>query len=206
MVADVIEPDDGSFDGARRAADVVFGHISSAPDPVDGAELSAAVHKAHDALFDPAARSSSIFAVAGAVSLASLLITETEASLVTVGSCRCYRARDGRVQCLAEGHATSDPMSPPDAAAGYRRNLVSEALGLREQVQLSSSVRPVRDGDRYLLCTSAVWTSLPGNALSATLTHPGAVEHVQSALLERVPVSDGAALAIVQVAAAPSHE
>lgn len=209
VVADVIEPDERTSFAARLAADVLCRHLGSSPGQSRAQDaLLDGLHQAHAAL-DPDIRSSSIFALAGAVSLASILVTGSSVIVATIGSCRCYRARAGQLTCLDGGHSAADPETdlsrdaPRDAAdagALHHRDMVTEALGLREDIRPNVATHAVRPGDRLLLCTSAVWASLPGDAISRVMSEDSSIDRACRGLASLVaPVSEAGAIALAQV-------
>ncbi|HEY0561447.1 MAG TPA: Stp1/IreP family PP2C-type Ser/Thr phosphatase [Frankiaceae bacterium] len=82
--------------------------------------------------------------------------------LVHVGDSRAYLYRDGRLTQITHDHTfvqslvDSGQIDAAEAAHHPQRHLILRALDGRDDVELDLSVREVRAGDRYLLCTDGL--------------------------------------------------
>jgi serine/threonine protein phosphatase PrpC len=208
VVAEVIEPNERTCFASQRAADALCQYIRSAPNRVPAHEaLVHGLQRAHGDVFEPGERSSSIFALAGAVSLASFLLEGNRVVVANIGNCRCYLVRDRQLTCLDKGHCASDAIGGSSREGksilgDQDRDLVTEALGLREKIHPHRSAHELVFGDRLLLCTSAVWSTSSETALLAAVSEPSTVEDACERVANLCRPGDAFAVALAHVDAA----
>jgi protein phosphatase len=79
-----------------------------------------------------------------------------------VGDSRCYRLRDGRIEQLTRDHSLINdaidmkPDLTEDEIARLPKNIITRALGMREEVKVDYRALPVQAGDGYLLCSDGL--------------------------------------------------
>ena len=92
----------------------------------------------------------------------ALLRAGSRFGLVHVGDSRGYLLRDGRLQQITKDHTFVQTLiddgriTAEEADHHPQRNLITNALDGREDVELDLSVRETRAGDRYLLCSDGL--------------------------------------------------
>lgn len=79
-----------------------------------------------------------------------------------VGDSRCYRYREGDLTQLTHDHSLINdalalkPDLTPDELARLPKNIITRALGMREDVKVDIRSDDVRPGDIYLLCSDGL--------------------------------------------------
>lgn len=79
-----------------------------------------------------------------------------------VGDSRCYRICDGEIEQLTHDHSfvndvlRAKPDMPPEQLANLPQNIITRALGMREDVEPSIRSEPTVPGDVYLLCSDGL--------------------------------------------------
>lgn len=94
--------------------------------------------------------------------LTAFLFSGTRLGMVHIGDSRAYLLRDGALRQITTDHTLVQKLvdegriSPEEASTHPQRNLVTRALDGREDIEPDLSVREVRAGDRYLLCSDGL--------------------------------------------------
>lgn len=103
-----------------------------------------------------------------------------------VGDSRCYRLRDGRLELLTQDHTLLNdvlelkPDIDADSAAKLPRNVITNALGMDDNIRVSVRTYEVAAGDRYLLCSDGLTDEVDDGQIAQALTVGGSVgEQVQ---------------------------
>ena len=95
--------------------------------------------------------------------------------LVNVGDSRAYRHRAGQLVQLTCDHnfvaemVRAGDLSVSDAAAHPRRNTLTRAVGVEQEVNVDAWTFDVTGGDRFLLCTDGVTNELTEAEIGALL-------------------------------------
>jgi serine/threonine protein phosphatase PrpC len=113
--------------------------------------------------------------------LVALLFSGGRVGLLHVGDSRCYLLRDGELTQITHDHTLVQALidegriTEEDASTHPQRSVITRVLDGRDDVELDLSVREVRLGDRYLVCSDG-------------LTGPvGSLETLRTALAEGDP-------------------
>jgi protein phosphatase len=94
--------------------------------------------------------------------LTALLRAGSRFGLVHVGDSRCYLLREGELQQITHDHTFVQTLvdegriTPEEADHHPQKNLITNSLDGREDIDLDLSVREARAGDRYLLCSDGL--------------------------------------------------
>ena len=94
--------------------------------------------------------------------LTALLFAGNRLGLVHVGDSRAYQLRDGVLTQITHDHTLVQTLvdegriSEDEASTHPQRSLITRALDGRGGIEPDLSVREVRPGDRYLLCTDGL--------------------------------------------------
>jgi protein phosphatase len=94
--------------------------------------------------------------------LALLQFHNDQVTLAHVGDSRVYRLREGRLSLLTRDDSLlsdqveSGLISAEEAGASRNRHLVTQALGIQEQLSPSLRVEDVQPGDVYLVCSDGL--------------------------------------------------
>ncbi|HEU4675282.1 MAG TPA: PP2C family serine/threonine-protein phosphatase [Motilibacteraceae bacterium] len=107
--------------------------------------------------------------------LTALLRAGPRVGLVHVGDSRCYLLRDGELVQVTRDHTFVQTLvdegriSKEDAGSHPQRNLILNALQGQDPVELDLSVREMRKGDRWLLCSDGLTGVVSDESLHRTL-------------------------------------
>ncbi len=133
--------------------------------------LAAAVRRAGQAIYRAACEHPEQRGM-GTTVAAALRVGPTLA-VAHVGDSRVYRLREAGMVRLTEDHSLvaeqvrQGVLTPREAEQSRNRNLLTRALGYRPDVIVDLAEFPLRDGDRFLLCTDGLSALVPdGHILS----------------------------------------
>lgn len=186
---------------ARMAVDALEGFFSLQhanprnpwPFPVDlnvsfGANLlRVGVKVANQAIRQAAAADPSYHRMAA--TMGALALGETQAVVAHVGDVRVYRLRQGKLVRLMRDHsvleemrAARPDMSDEEASSFGHRHVVTRALGSKDEVEPTVSLRSLMSGDVFLLCSDGLWSVLPESRIAevmlATVDLEAACQHL----------------------------
>ena len=182
----------GGHAAGEVASSVAVGVLASLDEDAPGRDLldrlSTAVHSANSLLRDMVNGDAELRGMGTTVT--ALLRAGSRFGLVHVGDSRGYLLRDGELQqitrdhtfvqsLLDEGRITAD-----EADHHPQRNVITNALDGREDVELDLSVRETRAGDRYLLCSDGLSGVVSGETLRDTLADEASTDVAVEKLVE----------------------
>ncbi len=107
--------------------------------------------------------------------LTALLWTGQRLGLVHVGDSRAYLLRDGQLTQITQDHTwvqrlvDEGRITEEEATTHPQRSLLMRALGSGDHVEPDLSIREVRVGDRYLLCSDGLSGVVSHQTLEDTL-------------------------------------
>ncbi|MFG2634096.1 Stp1/IreP family PP2C-type Ser/Thr phosphatase [Streptomyces sp. NPDC048362] len=118
--------------------------------------------------------------------LTALLWTGQRLGLVHVGDSRAYLLRDGVLTQITQDHTwvqrlvDEGRITEEEATTHPQRSLLMRALGSGEHVEPDLSIREVRAGDRYLICSDGLSGVVSHQTMEETLaSYQGPQETVQ---------------------------
>ncbi|MFD7874011.1 Stp1/IreP family PP2C-type Ser/Thr phosphatase [Streptomyces sp. NPDC059378] len=118
--------------------------------------------------------------------LTALLWTGQRLGLVHVGDSRAYLLRDGVLTQITQDHTwvqrlvDEGRITEEEATTHPQRSLLMRALGSGEHVEPDLSIREVRAGDRYLICSDGLSGVVSHQTMEDTLaSYQGPQETVQ---------------------------
>ncbi|SCK22961.1 protein phosphatase [Streptomyces sp. WMMB 714] len=118
--------------------------------------------------------------------LTALLWTGQRLGLVHVGDSRAYLLRDGQLTQITQDHTWVQKLvdegriTEEEATTHPQRSLLMRALGSGDHVEPDLSIREVRAGDRYLICSDGLPTVVsPQTIEEALASYQGPQETVQ---------------------------
>ncbi|MDQ3891531.1 MAG: Stp1/IreP family PP2C-type Ser/Thr phosphatase [Actinomycetota bacterium] len=120
---------------------------------------------------------------------------EPVAQISHVGDSRAYLLRDGDLKPITEDHSLvaelvrSGDLTRAQASEHPQKNLITRALGAEEEVEVDTTVLPIRPGDRLILCSDGLSDMVPETRMLDLLTSSGespeeAAQALVSAALE----------------------
>lgn len=122
--------------------------------------------------------------------LVALIIGDNHAIVGHVGDSRAYLLRDGRLERLTSDHSwvseqvRAGLLTDDDAQRHPMRNIVTRALGSRDEVTADVAEHEIRPGDVFLLCSDGLNAMLTDDQIREQLVrHAGDPEAACRALV-----------------------
>lgn len=118
--------------------------------------------------------------------LVLLAARDDRAVCLWAGDSRLYRLRDGRLEMISRDHSyvqeliDSHLLNESEARAHPMGNIVTRAIGVHEQLELSQVSLRVLPGDSFLLCSDGLTRTAEDHELAEVLRHPDPYEVVRS--------------------------
>lgn len=167
----------GGHAAGEVASSVAVGVLSSLDEDSPGGdvleELADAVHTANNHLRDMVSGDPELTGMGTTVT--ALLRAGGRFGLVHVGDSRGYLLRDGALQQITRDHTFVQSLldegriTAEEADHHPQKNVITNALDGREDIELDLSVRETRAGDRYLLCSDGLSNVVSEETLRDTL-------------------------------------
>jgi protein phosphatase len=155
----------------------------------DGNRLRTAIHLANRRIFR-AAESNDDYSGMG-TTIVSLLVNGSRVAIGNVGDSRLYLFRHGKLEQLTQDDSWAatilahDPrVKPSDLAHHPMRNVLTNVLGAREQVDVHLGERDLEAGDVMLLCSDGLHGVLDADRLRAILQATTDVDAAARTLVE----------------------
>jgi len=151
----------GFFEQTRGVADFGpppegFDHL----DP-DGLRLLYGIYKANEDVYRVSSAAGAHHGM-GSTVVAAYITRDGTIHIGHVGDSRCYRICDGELELLTYDHSfvndvlRAKPDTPPEQLAHLPKNIITRALGMREDVEPSIRSEPTVPGDVYILCSDGL--------------------------------------------------
>ena len=127
--------------------------------------------------------------------------TESEpvAEISHVGDSRAYLLRGSELRPVTEDHSLvaelvrSGDLTRDEASEHPQRNLITRALGAEEEVEVDTTVLPIRPGDRLILCSDGLSDMVSETRmLDVLLSSPEGPEKAAQALVSAALEAGGA--------------
>ena len=155
----------------------------------DGNRLRTAIHLANRRIFR-AAESNDDYSGMG-TTIVGLLANSRRVAIGHVGDSRLYLVRGGKIDQLTQDDSWAatilahDPrVKPSDLAHHPMRNVLTNVLGAREQVDVHLAERDLESGDTLLLCSDGLHGVLDPDALLQILQAEPDVDAAARALVD----------------------
>ncbi|HTB60285.1 MAG TPA: protein phosphatase 2C domain-containing protein [Polyangia bacterium] len=183
---------------AQMAADAIYEALTHADaQPRDGFArlLRRAVQRANERIFIQSRDNQSERGM-GTTCTAAGLVDDTLV-IAQIGDSRCYVLRDGKLaqvtkdQSLAWQLIEAGAMTPEEAKAFEHANIILQALGVQEHVEVVLSQVQLRKGDVALLCSDGLHGPVTDEEiLSVMVTEPD-LQKAGEALIQKALDRDG---------------
>ena len=130
--------------------------------------------------------------------LVGCLIKDQAAYVAHVGDSRCYRINNGGIDQLTRDHSLLEDYKDarPDMTEEEERNfphknVITRALGMRDNVQVDIKKWEVGDGDRYLLCSDGLCGMLSDDEIGEIVRDAEDLEVMVNRLIDRANEEGG---------------
>lgn len=130
--------------------------------------------------------------------IACSVVDGNEASIAHVGDSRIYRVRDGVIEQMTRDHSWIDEqlkqgiLTPEEARKHPLRNVITRALGSKDDVVVDVVDTRLIDGDIFLLCSDGLTGMLEDSEILSILQrHEGDLEGACHELIKEANASGG---------------
>jgi len=109
--------------------------------------------------------------------------------IANVGDSRTYLLRSGELRQMSVDHSyvqelvTEGLLTVDEARTHPRRNIVTRALGIDEQVSVDTWTIPMFDGDRFMLCSDGLVDEVPLDEITEMMREHSAPQHIAERLV-----------------------
>ncbi len=115
--------------------------------------------------------------------LVAMAVISSTAWIANVGDSRCYRWRNGELECLTHDHSLVEEqirigrMTREQGRRSPMQNVITRAVGTRDEVVPDIQEVEMQPADIYMLASDGLTRDLPDQALAAILKSAGADLH-----------------------------
>jgi len=183
---------------SQMAVDAVFDSLRTAQPPADepfARSLRHAVEVANDRIFQQSRDNQSERGM-GTTCTAAALVDET-LIVAQIGDSRCYVFRNGNLgqvtkdQSLAWQLIEAGAMTAEDAKAFEHANIILQALGVQDRVDVVMSQIALRKGDVVLLCSDGLHGPVTDQEIRDILAAEPDLKNAGEGLLQKALERDG---------------
>jgi protein phosphatase len=109
--------------------------------------------------------------------------------IANVGDSRTYLVRSGELRQMSVDHSyvqelvTEGLLTVDEARTHPRRNIVTRALGIDEQVSVDTWTIPLFNGDRFMLCSDGLVDEVPLDEITEMMREHSAPQHIAERLV-----------------------
>ena len=178
--------------GGHSAGEVASGlAVSSLRDGAtaitDEASLAAALHTANEVIHTESMMNHVRHGMG--TTIAALLANDDAIVVAHVGDARIYRWVDGTLSRVTKDHSYVQELvdegiiTLEEARVHPRRNIVTRALGIDAEVDISTATLPVTIGGRYVLCSDGLVDEVTDSEISAILDRHESAQAAAEALV-----------------------
>lgn len=172
----------------RRDAEVTWPYDYDVTMSVEGNRLKTAIRLANQKILDTISHKKELEGMG--TTLVSTLIADGRACVGHVGDSRAYLIRNGAISQLTSDHSWVNEqvklgfLTRSDAGRHPFRNVVTRALGSKEDVMVDVAEQDLKAGDFLLLCSDGLNTMLDDERIVRLVTENGGdVEAAAKALI-----------------------
>ena len=183
---------------SQMAVDAIYDALVVAePQPHDGFArlVRRAVQQANERIFIQSRDNQSERGMGTTCTVASLV--DDTMIVAQIGDSRCYVLRDGKLaqvtkdQSLAWQLIEAGAMTPEEAKAFEHANIILQALGVQERVEVVLSQVQLRRGDITLLCSDGLHGPVADEEILAILIGEPNLQRAGEALIQKALDRDG---------------
>ncbi|MXO85992.1 SpoIIE family protein phosphatase [Altererythrobacter aurantiacus] len=190
----------GGHANGSLAAETVIAHLARLETRSEPVDVSRTIECANTAILRQAGGTSG-------TTIVVLRISNDKAQIWWAGDSRAYLIRNRRLNLLTRDHSLVQELVDVGEIAAHkaahhpRANIITRALGVRDQVELEKRQLGIFPGDILLLCSDGLSRSLAANDMQ----HDESIEARADRLLENALKRDGRDnISLVLVEAYPS--
>jgi PPM family protein phosphatase len=183
----------GGYEGGEVASqltiDVLRSEIGKLPKELSPqSRLEAAVEEANRQVW--LQRQSSIKLGKMGATATVMFVEQDNAYIAEVGDSRAYILRDGRIKQLTTDQTMIQMMidagaiTPEAAAVNKNRNILLQAIGTHEFLQIAVSAIQIQAGDVFLLCSDGLSGKLQANEMKEIIQKSGGLDKAAAQMID----------------------
>jgi protein phosphatase len=130
--------------------------------------------------------------------IVAFIVKGDQAFVAHVGDSRCYRLRNGSIHQLTRDHSLLEDykearpdMTEEEARNFPHKNVITRALGMRDNVVVDISRVELQDGDRFVLCSDGLSGMLTDAEIHTITGRHEDLEKAVSELIDRANAAGG---------------
>jgi serine/threonine protein phosphatase PrpC len=130
--------------------------------------------------------------------IVAFIVKGDQAFVAHVGDSRCYRLRNGSISQLTRDHSLLEDykearpdMTEEEARNFPHKNVITRALGMRDNVVVDISRVDLQDGDRFVLCSDGLSGMLTDDEIHHITRRHEDLEKAVSELIDRANAAGG---------------
>ncbi len=180
----------------RRDAEITWPFEYDTTMPMEGNRLKTAIRLANQRILDTINHKKDLEGMG--TTLVSVIVSDSKAWVGHVGDSRAYLIRDGVLSQITSDHSWVNEqvklgyLTRNDATHHPFRNVVTRALGSKDDVVVDLCEQGLRTGDYLLLCSDGLNTMLEDDSIKEIIMeHEGDVEAGARALIARANDNGG---------------
>jgi protein phosphatase len=180
----------------RRDAEITWPYEYDTSISVASNRLKTSIRIANQKIIDTIAQRRDLEGMG--TTLVSVLLSDRTACVAHVGDSRSYHVRNGELSQLTGDHSWVNEqiklgfLTKEDAVRHPFRNVVTRALGSKEDVQVDLVEKPLEPGDSILLCSDGLNTMVDDDTICSTISGAGAdMEKAARELVEKANAGGG---------------
>lgn len=158
--------------------------------------LAVAIKTANKRIFDSASKDTKLKGMGTTVVMGQ--ITGDKFYVAHVGDSRCYRIRGDEVYQLTRDHSLLEDykdarpdMTDEEEKRFPHKNVITRALGMKENVQVDVRADEVADGDVFLLCSDGLSGMISKEVMGQTVRKAADLEAAVAGLIEEANKAGG---------------
>ncbi len=130
--------------------------------------------------------------------IVSFIVKGDQGFVAHVGDSRCYRLRNGSISQLTRDHSLLEDykearpdMTEEEARNFPHKNVITRALGMRDNVVVDISRVDLQDGDRFVLCSDGLSGMLTDDEIHNITKRHEDLEKAVSELIDKANAAGG---------------
>jgi len=130
--------------------------------------------------------------------IVGFIVKGDQGYIAHVGDSRCYRVRNGAIEPLTRDHSLLEDyrearpdMTEEEARNFPHKNVITRALGMRDNVLVDINKIGLNDGDRFVLCSDGLSGMLTDEEIHQIVADHDDLEEAVSVLIERANDAGG---------------
>lgn len=136
--------------------------------------LKYSISVASNRIFERASHDPSLHGMG--TTIVALMFNQGKAFYANVGDSRCYLVRAGKIKQLTTDHSLVSEqlragiIKPSDVKNHKFKNIITRSVGFQEDVDVDVNVKPVKVGDKFVLCTDGLTNMVPNEDILSVVS------------------------------------